>query len=172
MTAMLNPDFDSEASISSSIGTSMNTSMTGISKQSQRRTSTLQRVNDKMAAAAAASSSAISPSPGIQTSSSSIMGSNRRGNKESSQLDNEVNNLLQSAKLRKESPAKGRKTNTDNLSTSSVNKKKKDILSPLKGIGNNYPEENESSGLSHIAVSDLATMIQSIKKESLQQMSM
>ena len=135
------------------------------SKRSQRRASlALQRVNEKIS------------HPNVSTTNSktgdslSINNSEKLKVRNPSKLDTEVNSLIQSARVRKESPTRSRISQSDNNSTAS-SKRKKEII---KGNGPKYSEDfdaNESS-LSHIAVSDLATMIQSIKKESLQQLSM
>ena len=93
------------------------------------------------------------------------------------------NALLRNAKIRKESPVRSRKPSaSDNMSiasssSSSLYRRPKKETG-IKGRDLNEEDADDdldaigSSGLSHIAVSDLATMIQSIKKESLQQMSM
>jgi alpha-tubulin suppressor-like RCC1 family protein len=143
---ILNPDDDLDNS-------------TIVSKQSQRRSS-LQRVNEKNRP-----SKESNPMASNFTTNDSV----RSQNRPTSKLDNEVNSLIQSAKIRKESPTRTRNSQGENISTTSSKRKKE----PIKGSAPNYSEELDTQGgLSHIAVSDLATMIQSIKKESLQQMSM
>lgn len=149
IAAMLHPD-DPDAG-----------DQTLVSKQSQRRAS-LQRVNDKI------SPNVSNTNP--KTDSLSVNNSEKSKTRNPSQLDNEVNTLIQSAKVRKESPTRSRISQSDNTSTASSKRKKE----TSKGPGPKYSEDLDAndSSLSHIAVSDLATMIQSIKKESLQQLSM
>jgi alpha-tubulin suppressor-like RCC1 family protein len=138
-------------------------------RQSQRRASliALQRVNEKNKINKQQQQEQHGNDKQRNNESSSVSSSTR-----TSKLDSEVNSLIQSARVRKESPTRSsRLSQSDNASTASAKRKKEAV----KGSGPKYSEDFETaneSSLSHIAVSDLATMIQSIKKESLQQMSM